>query len=113
MTRILSLALLALFVAGCATDASVKQEMKPLADRLTAVERQNAAMEAKLAEVSKKADVQAVDVQAVRKDLADTNAAAQKAQQAAADAQSAATRAETAAAKAAKAFELRQMKGSK
>jgi uncharacterized protein (UPF0335 family) len=113
MTRLLGLAALALFVAGCATDSSVKAEIKPLADRITNVERQNAAMEAKLAEVSKKADVQAADVQAVRKDLADTNAAAQKAQQAAADAQAAATRAETAAAKAAKAFELRQMKGSK
>jgi uncharacterized protein (UPF0335 family) len=109
----LGLAVLALFVAGCATDSSVKAEIKPLADRITNVERQNAAMEAKLAEMSKKADAQAVDVQAVRKDLADTNAAAQKAQQAAADAQTAATRAETAAAKAAKAFELRQMKGSK
>jgi uncharacterized coiled-coil DUF342 family protein len=67
-------------------------------------------MQAKLAELSKKSDAQSAEVQALRKEIANYNAAAQKS---AADADAAAVRAEAAAAKAAKAFELRQMKGAK
>jgi hypothetical protein len=67
-------------------------------------------MNSKLADLGKKSDTQSADIQALRKEIANYNAAAQKA---AADAETAATRAETAAAKAAKAFELRQVKGSR
>jgi len=107
MTRILALALFAVLATGCATSSSVKAEIAPLADRVTTLEQKNAATEAKLADLSKKVDA---DAQALRKEIANSNAAAQKA---AADAEAAAVRAETAAAKAAKAFELRQMKGAK
>jgi hypothetical protein len=88
----------------------VKEEMAPLTSRVTALEQQDAAMNAKLADLSKRSDAQAADIQALRKEISNSNAAAQKA---AADAEAAAVRAETAAAKAAKAFELRQMKGAK
>ena len=106
MTRILGLAVVAMLAVGCATSGSVKEQVAPLSDRLSNVE-------AKLADLNKKVDAQSTDVQALRKDVADSNAAAQKAQQAAQDAENAANRAETASAKAAKAFELRQMKGKK
>jgi uncharacterized protein (UPF0335 family) len=110
MNRIIPLALLAALATGCATTSSVKEEMAPLANRVTALEQQDAAMNAKLADLLKKADAQTADVQALRKEIANYNAASQKS---AADAEAAAVRAETAAAKAAKAFELRQMKGAK
>jgi uncharacterized protein (UPF0335 family) len=110
MNRMIPLALLAALATGCATTSSVKEEMAPLANRVTALEQQDAAMNAKLADLLKKADAQSADVQALRKEIANYNAAAQKS---AADAEAAAVRAETAAAKAAKAFELRQMKGAK
>jgi len=110
MTRILGLAVLAALATGCATTSSVKEEMTPLTNRVTALEQQDAAMNTKLADLSKRSDGQTADVQALRKEIANYNAAAQKA---AADAEAAATRAEAAAAKAAKAFELRQMKGAK
>ena len=105
MKRIMTMAFAALLTAGCATTSSVKEEMKPLADRVTALEAKQAATDAKVADLAKKQDA---DVQALRKDISNYNAAAQKA---AADAEAAATRAETAAAKAAKAFELKQGKG--
>jgi chromosome segregation ATPase len=110
MTRILALALFAVLAAGCATTSSVKEEMAPLSGRVSTLEQQDAAMQAKLADLSRKSDAQSADVQALRKEIANYNAAAQKS---AADADAAAVRAETAAAKAAKAFELRQMKGAK
>jgi len=110
MTRILGLAVLAALATGCATTSSVKEEMAPLANRVTALEQQGTAMNTKLTDLSKKSDAQTADIQALRKEIANYNAAAQKA---AADAEAAATRAEAAAAKAAKAFELRQMKGAK
>jgi chromosome segregation ATPase len=110
MTRILALALFAVLAAGCATTSSVKEEMAPLSGRVTTLEQQDAAMQAKLADLSRKSDAQSADVQALRKEIANYNAAAQKS---AADADAAAVRAEAAAAKAAKAFELRQMKGAK
>jgi chromosome segregation ATPase len=110
MTRILALALFAVLAAGCATTSSVKEEMAPLSGRVTTLEQQDAALQAKLADLSRKSDAQSADVQALRKEIANYNAAAQKS---AADADAAAVRAETAAAKAAKAFELRQMKGAR
>jgi septal ring factor EnvC (AmiA/AmiB activator) len=110
MKRLLAVAALAALATGCATTGSVKEEIAPLANRVTAVEQQDAAMNAKLADLGKKADAQAADIQALRKEIANYIAAAQKS---AADADAAAVRAETAAAKAAKAFELRQYKGAK
>lgn len=106
MTRMLGLAVLAMLAVGCATSGSVKEQIAPLSDRLSNVE-------AKLADLDKKVDAQAGEAQGTRKDLADSTAAAQKAQQAAKDAENAANRAEDAAGKAAKAFELRQMKGKR
>lgn len=113
MTRTLGLTVLVLLAVGCATTSSIKEEIGPLADRVAKLERQAAATDAKLSEVTNRADAQAADVQALRKDVADSSAAAQKAQQAAADARAAAAEAEAAAARSAKAFELRQMKGSR
>jgi len=110
MTRLLAVAVLAVLATGCATTGSVKEELAPLASRVTGLEQQDAAMNAKLADLGKRADAQSADVQALRKEIANYNAAAQKS---AADADAAAVRAETAAAKAAKAFELRQGKGVK
>ena len=110
MKRILGIAVVALLAAGCATTSSVKEEMAPLSNRVSALESQDATMNTKLADLNKKADAQAADIQALRKEIANYNAAAQKA---AADADAAAVRAETAAAKAAKAFELKQYKGAK
>ena len=92
MNRILALAVFAALAAGCATTSSVKEEMAPLSAKV------------------KKSDATSAEIQALRKEIANYNAAAQKS---AADAEAAAIRAETAAAKAAKAFELRQMKGVK
>lgn len=110
MTRILGLVVLAALATGCATTSSVKEEMAPLSSKVTALEQQDAAMNAKLADLSKKSDAQTADIQALRKEIANYNATAQKAT---ADAEAAAARAETAAAKASKAFELRLMKGAK
>jgi predicted nucleic acid-binding Zn-ribbon protein len=110
MKRILALSLFAVLAAGCATTSSVKEEMAPLSGRVTTLEQKNAAIEAKLADLSKKGDTQSAEIQALRKEIASSNAASAKS---AADAEAAAVRAETAAAKAAKAFELRQMKGAK
>jgi uncharacterized protein HemX len=78
MTRILALALFAVLAAGCATTSSVKEEMAPLSNRVTAVEQQDAAMQSKLADLSKKSDAQSAEVQALRKEIANYNAAAQK-----------------------------------
>ncbi len=110
MNRVLSLAVLALLVTGCATTGQIKEATDPLNQRLTAVEKQNADMQAKLGDINSKLDKQASDLAALRNQVVDSSA---KAQQAAADAQAAATRAETAADKAAKAFELKQRKGAK
>jgi chromosome segregation ATPase len=113
MSRILGIAVFALLAAGCATNSSVKGQIDPLSDRIAAAERQNSATEAKLADLNRRLDTQVGDIQTAQKNMAESNAAAQKAQAAAADAQTAADRAETAAAKAAKAFELRQRKGAR
>ena len=96
MKRLLGIAVVAMLAAGCATNSSVKKQIDPLSDRVSA-------MESRLADMNRKLDTQSADLQSAQKNLADMNAAAQKSQQAAADAQAAATRAETAADKAAKA----------
>lgn len=112
MVRMAGVLAFALLVAGCATDASVKKQLDPLAARLTAVEQQQAATQAKL-------DAQATELQALHARAADPAAAArqeaalQDAQQAAKDARAAAEQAEAAAQKSAKAFELSQVKGGK
>jgi hypothetical protein len=58
-------------------------------------------------------DAQSADIQALRKETADSTAAARQAQQSVQEAQAAAQRAETAADKSTKAFELRQVKGKR
>ncbi|ACG74218.1 conserved hypothetical protein [Anaeromyxobacter sp. K] len=104
MMRMAGLLVLGLLAAGCATNGSVKQQIDPLADRITAVEQQQAAMNAKL-------DAQTAELQALRKDVADSAATSARAQEAVKAAQDAAQRAELAAQKSAKAFELTQVKG--
>jgi hypothetical protein len=94
---------LALLAAGCATSSSVKKEVDPLAARITALEQKQAATDEKLAQMSAKEDAQAADIQALRKEVADSTAATQDAL----------TRAEAAAQKSTKAFELMQVKGAK
>ena len=112
MTRLAGVLAFALLVAGCATDASVKKQIDPLGARLTAIEQQQAAIQAKL-------DAQTTELQALRglaPDAAATarqEAALKDAQQSAKDAAAAAERAEAAAQKSAKAFELSQVKGGK
>jgi hypothetical protein len=103
MKRIAVMMVLGLLGAGCATNASVKKEVDPLAARLTALEQKQAATEAKLADMSAKQDAQTADIQAMRKEVADSTAASREA----------AARAETAAAQSTKAFELMQGKGKK
>ena len=56
MTRILGLAVIAALATGCATTSSVKEEMAPLSSKVTALEPQDAAMNAKLADLGKKSD---------------------------------------------------------
>lgn len=104
MMRVAGLVVLGLLAAGCATNRSVKQQIDPLADRITAVEQQQAAMSAKL-------DAQTAELQALRRDVADSAATAARTQEAVKAAQDAAARAELAAQKSAKAFELTQVKG--
>jgi hypothetical protein len=107
MMRIAGVVVFGLLVAGCATDASVKKQIEPLDQRVTALEKQQAATNAKL-------DAQAAELQALRKNVSDTSAAsAARAEQAAKEAAAAAERAEAAAQKSTKAFELGQVKGGK
>jgi predicted nucleic acid-binding Zn-ribbon protein len=101
MKRIVGLMAVALLAAGCATNSSVKEQIDPLASRLTSVEQKQADLDAKLADLSKRQDAQGTEI-------AQAQAAAQKA---AADAQDAANRAESAAEKSTKAFALGQKKG--
>ncbi len=107
MMRIAGVVLFGLLVAGCATSSSVKQQLKPLEDRVAALEKQQA-------ETTSRLDAQAGELQALRKGASDTSAtSAARAEQAAKEAAAAAERAETAAQKSAKAFELGQVKGAK
>ncbi len=132
MRRTWTLVGVALLAAGCATTSSVKQQVDPLAERIAALEKQNAELRARLAEVTAKAQALAEtdakeqatqvatddkvasvakDVEALRNELAATGAVAKDAQAAAAEARAATARAEIAASKAAKSFELQQKKG--
>jgi hypothetical protein len=119
MMRIAGVVLLGLLVAACATDKSVKQQVDPLAERLAAVEKQQAdgkklaTLEQQQATLEAKLDTQAAELQALRKDLNSSYAASSQMQEAVKEAQLAAARAETAAQKSAKAFELSQVKGGK
>jgi len=103
MRRIAMATALALLGAGCATSSSVKKEIDPFAARITALEQKQAATDEKLAQMRAKEDAQAADIQALRKEVADSTAATQDAL----------VRAEAAAQKSTKAFELMQVKGAK
>ena len=113
MKKMLGLLAVVALATGCATSGSVKEQIAPLNDRLSKLERQQVETQAKLADMSAKEDAQSADLQAIRKDLADSKATGGNVQQAVADAQAAAARAETAANKATKAFELSQKRGGK
>ncbi len=103
MARIVGAVLFGLLVAGCATESSVKKQMEPLADRVTALEKAQAATNAKL-------DAQQSELAALKRSSSDASA---RADQSAKEAAAAADRAEAAAQKATKAFELGQVKGAK
>jgi hypothetical protein len=121
MIRIAGVVVLGLLVVGCATSKSVKQQIDPLAERLAAVERQQAgvdgkrlaALEQQQSSIEAKLDAQTAELQALRKDLASSYAASAQMQDAVKEAQLAASRAENAAQKSAKAFELSQVKAGK
>jgi len=103
MKRIAMATALALLGAGCATSSSVKKEIDPLAARITALEQKQAATDEKLAQMSAKQGAQTAEIQALRKEVADSTAATHDA----------VMRAEAAAQKSTKAFELMQVKGTK
>ena len=106
MTRIAVVVFFGLLV-GCATNSSVKKQLEPLEQRVTALEKQEASQNAKL-------DAQASELASLRKGMSDASAAsAARAQEAAKEAAAAAERAEMAAQKSTKAFELSQVKGAK
>ena len=113
MKKLFGVVALALLATGCATSSSVKSQIDPLADRLAAVEKQQASLDAKLNDVTKNEDAQNAELKAIRSDLQASNQSAQEAKQALADAKAAAERAEAAANKSTKAFELRQQKGKR
>ena len=90
MKRIVGVVVFGLLVAGCATEGSVKKQLDPLAEKITALEQaQLAALKNTSSDASARAD------------------------QSAKDAAAAADRADAAAQKAEKAFELSQVKGGK
>ncbi len=103
MKRIVGVVVFAFLVAGCATNASVKKQLEPLEQRLSALEKQDADQNAKL-------DAQAAELAALKRSASDASA---RAEAAAKEAAAAAERAETAAQKSTKAFELGQVKGAK
>jgi hypothetical protein len=103
MKRIAMAVALALLAAGCATSSSVKKEIDPLAARITALEQKQAVTDQKLAQMSAKDNAQTAEIQALRKEVADSTAATHDA----------VMRAEAAAQKSTKAFELMQVKGTK
>ncbi len=104
MKRMMSLIAFALLAAGCATNSAIKEQIDPLSNRMTSMERKQAELDAKLAEISNKQDADSANIQGLRTGMAQTQAAAEKAQEAAA-------RAEAAAEKSTKAFALGQKKG--
>ncbi len=103
MKRIIGVVAFGLLVAGCATESSVKKQIDPLADRVTALEKAQASTNAKL-------DAQQAELAALKRNASDASA---RADQSAKEAAAAADRAEAAAQKSAKAFELSQVKGAK
>ena len=105
MKRMIGLIAFALLAAGCATNSAIKEQIDPLSNKITNIEARQADLDAKLADMAKKQDA---DIQGLRSDMAQTQAATQKA---VADAQDAANRAEAAAEKSSKAFALGQKKG--
>ncbi len=106
MRMIVGAAAFGLLVAGCATEGYVKQQVDPLADRVTALEKAQASTNSKL-------DAQQAQIAALKQNAADATAASARADQAAKEAAAAAERAEAAAQKSTKAFELSQVKGAK
>ena len=106
MRRYVGAVLFGLLVAGCATEGSVKKKIDPLAERVTALEKAQAATNAKL-------DAQSTELAALKQSTADATAASARAEQAAKEAAAAADRADAAAQKSTKAFELSQVKGGK
>ncbi len=106
MRRLVGVVLFGMLAAGCATSSSVKKQIQPLEDRVTALEKAEADQNAKL-------DAQAQELAALRRSVQDGSAAAMRAEQAAKEAAAAAERAEGAAQKSTKAFELGQVKGGK
>lgn len=103
MKRTALVMVLGVLAAGCATNKSVKKEIDPLAERLTALEQKEAATDAKLGQLNVKMDAQATELQGLRQQVAESTAATRDA----------VTRAEAAAQKSTKAFELMQVKGTK
>ncbi len=103
MARIVGAVLFGLLVAGCATDGSVKKQIDPLAERVTALEKAQAATNAKV-------DAQQAEIAALQRSSSDASA---RAEQSAREAAAAADRADAAAQKSTKAFELGQVKGGK
>ena len=106
MSRIVGAVLFGLLVAGCATEGSVKKQIDPLNERVTALEKAQAATNAKL-------DAQQAELASLKRNVSDATAASMRAEQASKEAAAAADRAEAAAQKSTKAFELSQVKGGK
>lgn len=126
---LLALGLVILGSSGCSTKGYVREQVDPLNQRLDKLEACVRSMNQRLGDVEKRSGTTAADLDAVRKDMADTRGQLQqggaagqqdpatRADAAAAKAEAAATRAETAADKAdraaeksSKAFELGQRK---
>ncbi len=127
MARFPYVALAALLATGCATSSSVKAQVDPLAQRVSALEKGQAELKAQLADLAAKAEQSqeqqaaaqakltelSSKVQALGDDLTATAHMARSAEQAASESRAATIRAELAANQAAKAFELTQKRGRK
>ena len=106
MKRIIYAAVIPLLAltAGCATKTFVQEQTAPLADRISGLEKRLNTIEAQVADLSKRPVATPADLDAVKRENADTRnqtqQAAQNAQKSAEAASAAATRAETAASKA-------------
>lgn len=105
MKRILSAALMPLLAmtAGCATKTFVLEQTAPLAERVGTLEKRLAAVDAQIADLTGRPVVTPADLDAVRRESAESRAQAQQAIQSAqaeaGNAAAAAARAETAAAR--------------
>jgi len=108
------------FATGCATKAYVKSQVDPLSERIGRIETRLDAIDAKLVQLSKDAEMAKADHAAIEEaksmaqkamDMANkAEAEAMRAGENAASAQAAAERAEKAAAKVEKMFRLQQKK---